>query len=410
MKKLLSIILALSLLGCSAFAVGLDPVNDKSASDFSDIAPDAWYYAEVDALIKAGGISGMPDGTFEPESGMTLAQFIKLITAVTVGAEPPKGDEAWYIPYLKTAEAAGLVIGIDTKTDINREISRFEMAQIMVNTAESFLNETIEISPDAESQIADFSEVPEELKDAVLKAYSSGLIGGRTDGAFDGTATLQRCEASAVLVRLFDESSRIGAKKPVETGVFDYTKPVPDCELVEQAAFENALFLGNSLSDGFRMYSGMNRGTHEVETGMTVFSAGSHIGAAAGKDSVYIMLGINEIGYETAALVEQYEKLIAALRAAAPEARIYVQSVLPVDEARLSPEQKQYHITNAHIAELNEALLAMCGRAEVYYLDIHSALANESGALASDRNWDGVHLTPSAYEIWRDYLLTHRVA
>lgn len=188
---------------------------------------------------------------------------------------------------------------------------------------------------------------------------------------------------------------------------YDYTRPVPLSPAQGDEAFAASLFIGNSLGEGFRLYSGLSRGSFETAVGMTVYTAGSRVGCAAGKDRVYLMLGINEIGQGTQAVVEKYSQLIDSLRAAAPEADIYVQSLLPVYEPGLTAAQRQYRITNACINELNAGLLQMCAQKQVYYLDVHSALVNETGGLDKEKTWDGVHLTPEAYGIWLDYLRGH---
>ena len=195
-----------------------------------------------------------------------------------------------------------------------------------------------------------------------------------------------------------------------EIWAYDYTSPVPETPPIADGDFAGSLFIGNSLGDGFKAFSGLKYGDHQVTVGLTVFSAGSKVSAAAGKDRVYIMLGINEIGRGPEAVCEKYSQLIDDIRAVNPEADIYVQSVLPVYEPKLSSSQKQYHITNSYIVELNEAYQVMCAEKQVYYLDIHSALADESGALPKALTWDGVHLTPEAYGIWLDYLKTHTIA
>ena len=198
------------------------------------------------------------------------------------------------------------------------------------------------------------------------------------------------------------------ARRP-ELWVYDYSRPVPQRPAVEDSAFANSLFMGNSLGEGFRLYSGLGTGFYETAVGMTASSALSRAGAAAGRDRVYLVLGINEIGQGAGAVAEQYGLLIDRLREAEPQAGIYVQSLLPVCESMLTAAQRSWHITNAHIDELNAALLERCWEKEVYYLDIHSALVNDQGGLDREKTWDGVHLTPEAYGIWLAYLRTHVV-
>ncbi|MGE4354134.1 MAG: GDSL-type esterase/lipase family protein [Oscillospiraceae bacterium] len=399
MKKLISILLVLALIGSPALALGLTPVSDKSAADFPDIPVGAWYYKAVDTLIRSGGIDGLPDGSFSPENVMTLAQFIKLITALAV-VVPADDSGEWYSPYVTAAENAGILDGLDYTGKLDNSITRYDMALITANTAKS-LGETLTALPGAERQISDYTSIPKSNQESVLLTYCAGLITGRTDGRFDGEATLKRCEAAAVAVRLFDKESRA-----VVSG-YDYSKPVPECEAVSDDFFKDTLFLGNSLAEGFRLYSGLGYGTHAASVGMTVYSASSSISASARCKSIYIMLGINEIGNGTDVVAQRYSALIDKIKALNPDIDVYVESVLPVCESMLSAQQKQYHITNSYIDELNGALQKMCAEKLVFYLDIHSAIADGSGTLPASKTWDGVHLTPEAYKIWLTYLKTH---
>ena len=399
MKKLILACIVFSILSTQVFALGLTTASGKKASDFTDIPAGAWYYDEVDTLIRSGGINGLPDGSFSPERVITLAQFIKLVSALTLSIPAAAGEE-WYSAYVSAAETEGLLDGLDQTRKLNLPITRYDMALIMVNTAK-FLGENLVPLDGAQRQISDYKSIPENYQKSVILAYCAGLVTGRTNGTFDGEVTLKRCEAAAVVVRLFDKSSRV-----VVAG-YDYSMPVPESKMVSNEFFANSLFLGNSLAEGFRLYSGLKSGMFSTSVGMTVYSAESKISSVAGCSSVYIMLGINEIGYGTSAVTLNYRALIAKIRAINPEIDVYVESVLPVCESMLSTSQKQYHITNSYINELNSALKTMCKDDKVFFIDIHSAIADDVGTLPSYKSWDGVHLTPDVYKIWLEYLKSH---
>ena len=46
--------------------------------------------------------------------------------------------------------------------------------------------------------------------------------------------------------------------------------PVPESEAVEDTYFEDAVFLGDSRTEGFRLYSGLKTGTYLCGVGATV--------------------------------------------------------------------------------------------------------------------------------------------
>ena len=49
--------------------------------------------------------------------------------------------------------------------------------------------------------------------------------------------------------------------------------PVPESEPVDDSYFDDVAFVGDSRTDGFRLYSGLERGTYFCVTGETVASA-----------------------------------------------------------------------------------------------------------------------------------------
>lgn len=403
-------------------AVELIDVSGKSVSDFKDVDPGAWYYDALDTLVKAGGINGITEGSFEPEREMTLEEYIKTIVAIMFTPEQLEpwsqfdlgdGNIRWSSPYLGVAYDLGLTNGLDlTPAHVSKPATRYEMA-LLLTAAANYLGEELEQIEGVERAIRDYSSIPEEYRAAVRLSYGSGLLNGRDNNRFAGHTSLKRCEAVQAVVRLFDKTARVSVVIPDEAFGYDYTEPVPESLAVDEAFFADAAFIGNSLSDGFRMYSGITTGTHLCATSLTMFNLESYgyltklANAQYGK--IYLNLGINEIGYGADKLVVQYKSLISKIQAQQPGADIYVQSLLPVCEPMLSSSQRSYHITNYYVRELNAALREMCGELEIYYLDTHSAYVDSNGGLPASICWDGVHLTAAAYADWLAYLKNHTV-
>lgn len=49
----------------------------------------------------------------------------------------------------------------------------------------------------------------------------------------------------------------------------------------------------------------------------------------------------------------------------------------------------------------------MCAEKHALFLDAHSALCDEQGALPATYSSDGIHITKEAYGIWFSYVNTH---
>jgi len=190
------------------------------------------------------------------------------------------------------------------------------------------------------------------------------------------------------------------------------TKPVDD------SYFSNAAFIGDSLTDGFRIYSGLFDATFICGTSMTVSGLSSREwrdGVSmldrikqGGFNKVYIMLGANEnlsLEYKDS-FVENYSNLIDTVKKSNPDSIIYVQSILPVSPSRDNAGK----ITNTVINAFNEGLYEMALQKKVFYLDINSTLKDSNGQLPEEAATDGVHFKKEYYMKWLDYLRNHAVS
>lgn len=200
----------------------------------------------------------------------------------------------------------------------------------------------------------------------------------------------------------------------------------PEESLVEESApvedtyFEDAVFLGDSRTEGFALYSGLEEGTYFCAVGATVESVFSkavetEVGrlplldamaeTACGK--IYVMLGVNELGWaKTETFRTQYAKLIDRLRTDHPEAEVIIQSILPVSAKQ---EEKGSYVNNTRIAEYNEILQELANEKGCPFLNVAEAVSEEDGTLRADWNFDGVHLNPKGCRVWLEYLKTHSV-
>lgn len=203
---------------------------------------------------------------------------------------------------------------------------------------------------------------------------------------------------------------------------YDYAAPVPEAEAVEDDWFADAAFVGDSLTDGLLLYSGIRGADNLSYKGMTVQTVRTdkvirQDGAkytpleALGRKTygkVYILLGVNELGwYNDQRFYDCYAQLVDLVREAQPDAQIYLQTLLPV-----TAEKSESHewLKNEKVAVYNALIAQLAQEKEVYLVDAHAALADADGVLPAEKSTDGVHLTRSGYEIWADYLRRHTVS
>lgn len=85
------------------------PSGTASASQFKDVKADAWYYADLDTLVRLGIMSGRGNGVFDPNGTMTYGEALKLVLEATGHhAEAVTGND-WAINYKNLAVQNGWI-------------------------------------------------------------------------------------------------------------------------------------------------------------------------------------------------------------------------------------------------------------------------------------------------------------
>ena len=184
-----------------------------ASANFSDVKSTNWAYSYITNLVERGGISGYPDGTFKANNTITAAEFIKITVALVDGVKVPTGKH-WASGYMQAAADMKIIPeGMIEEADWNKAISRQKLAVIMERTAQ-LVNEEEVVTDTAKlenikSGIKDYDKICNYCKDYVVQAVLRGLITGYTDGTFGPEKTATRAEASAMIIRLIDQSKRV---------------------------------------------------------------------------------------------------------------------------------------------------------------------------------------------------------
>ena len=112
----------------------------------------------------------------------------------------------------------------------------------------------------------------------------------------------------------------------------------------------------------------------------------------------FIMAGINDI-YADAPLdvvFQNYVKIIDTLR---------IHSIIPIIQSTLhvNPKWKRSEEKNPEVAKLNLMLQEFAKKYSIQFIDVNAVLS-EKGVLRDEYTSDGVHLTPAAYDRWRELI------
>lgn len=183
--------------------------------------------------------------------------------------------------------------------------------------------------------------------------------------------------------------------------------------------FDGALFIGDSRTEGLENYNGLQGAQYYAVKGLMVNTVYTKPAVESDGEKVtvmqalqrnkfsrvYIMLGVNELGWSsTEKFVEDYTKMVRDIKQYQPQAKIFLQSILPVS-AKKSASDKIYN--NEKIAAYNAEIEKIAERENVYYLEVNAAISDSNGYLPEDASSDGIHLNRKYCQIWCDYLRTH---
>ena len=175
---------------------------------FSDIKPNFWAASYIESMAAKGIISGRPTGIYDPQGNVTRAEFAKMVTvAMNLVDETLKSNfsdvpaDAWYAPYVASAEKAGIITGYTDGTfRPDGLITREEMAAIIFRA----------LGEDAPRRIYDFltfddnNNIATWARTAVAAAVRDGIITGKPGNMMDPKGKTTRAEAAAIIYRMFN--------------------------------------------------------------------------------------------------------------------------------------------------------------------------------------------------------------
>lgn len=172
-------------------------------------------------------------------------------------------------------------------------------------------------------------------------------------------------------------------------------------------ARRNVVMLGNSLtergfwSEYFQRSAVLNRGIGgDCVAGMMARLAPIVAGEPR---AIFLMAGVNDLIFSTIspeALLRQYERLLDAIRQASPRTKVFIQSLLPLDEAQ---NEQYFKDKNARIAAFNALLREAAARRSLTYIDLWSRMARD-GRMPREWTVDGIHLNAAGYAVWVEAL------
>ncbi len=168
------------------------------------------------------------------------------------------------------------------------------------------------------------------------------------------------------------------------------------------------IFLGNSITDGaewFELFDGnpniKNRGIGGDDTDGILDRLAEVTESHPAK--VFMMIGTNDLAYgkNVEYILNNYRKIINRVKSESPNTKLYIQSVLPVEDAL------HYTRPNTKILKINEGLVELTKEYSLIYIDLDGVFKDEKGKLNPDFSIDGLHLNGKGYLEWKKILIEY---
>ena len=436
------------------------PVSAKQAgktgwkNPYSDVTATQWSYSYIARLGEAGIL---PEASaFRPTAQETRLELVAGLYAMhlTLGGKAASADAPFtdvpkdHADYAAVCWAyeSGVVNGVSaTSFNPNGSISRQDACTMLIRFARV---EKLQLTAVADaSQFLDSLNIRQYARSAVTACQMSGLVNGYSNGCFRPAGYITRQECAAVLCRLLDAAETKPAAGSLSVNLADgaydslynsYEAPpsglVEKSDAVDLSYFDDAVFIGDSVSLMLQYYCAATKalgnaqflcaGSLSATNALwDVSSASVHPSyqgqkmlvedgvAACGAKKVYIMLGVNNIGYGVDYAAKDMVTLIDRILAKCPDVTILVESVTPMASSSTIVTDS---LNNSKIQQYNDKMQSICEERGWYFINVAESVKDQNGYLASaycsDNNSMGIHFTNAACQVWVDYLKTHAPA
>ena len=175
---------------------------------------------------------------------------------------------------------------------------------------------------------------------------------------------------------------------------------------------KDVIFLGNSITAGvdwnelLDMKHARNRGI----SGDITFGVLERLNEVIeGKPAkVVILIGINDISRNIpdSLIIGNYRKMISRIQAGSPKTKIYLQTLLPVNNE--FTQFKNHYNKDEHILLVNNALKEIAKTYHVQLIDLYPHFQDTTGKLNKQFTEDGLHLNAAGYQHWATILKNGR--
>jgi hypothetical protein len=195
---------------------------------------------------------------------------------------------------------------------------------------------------------------------------------------------------------------------------------VPEIFHADVSYFDDALFIGDSRTVGLYEYGGLGNAEVFAHSGMSIYKVfKEEFELRSGEKTtlnqvletkqfskIYIMLGINELGYDFEQTIGRFAEAIELIRQMQPQALVFIQANLHITNKK-SEESDLFN--NINIDKFNQAVSQLADGKQIFYMDVNPLYDDENGGLSEEYTSDHAHILGKYYVDWVDFILQNAV-
>ncbi|WP_160673253.1 GDSL-type esterase/lipase family protein [Clostridium sp. C8-1-8] len=246
------------------------------------------------------------------------------------------------------------------------------------------------------------------ISTAITALYSTNVAVGKNHGKEVNTAVKKNeVVVSSDIGKKDNENSKMqGDKKEQQINQQNYnTKTTENSMAMEKydSFFKRDIFIGDSITQGISEFDFLPEENVCAKLGINLTQVDAQIEKAKklNPNRIYLLLGSNDLEYggTTPDIFKQrYQKVLEKIKKTIPNAKIYVQSILPV----LPKASKNNSlVNNTRIGQFNAEIAALAKEENLNYLNIASLIDDYTKNLYEP---DGEHFKSKFYTLWLNYI------
>lgn len=272
----------------------------------------------------------------------------------------------------------------------------------------------------------------------IVSSLFSGCGTSDTQGTTEEVTQATEEQTSEATSEEVAETQEETTEKAEEASVSEESPVTYEYTQVDDSYFNDAVFIGDSISYGFELYVTEKRANGETVLGEAQFLTSGSLSygnslwdvsdesvhptyngekmkledaiAKIKPGKIFILLGTNDVAlYGVEQTVANADTEISGMLEASPGAEIFIMSTTP----KYSPAESDVDgaLNNADIDALNVAMRQFAVEKGYNFMNIAPLFKDETGGLAadycSDKEGMGIHFTSAAYDIWLDFLYSY---